>query len=62
MIIAGLVGASGWFYLANFARMPFEATVASIVASLGIAISDVVADSIVVEKVRQYYGLVPGHK
>lgn len=52
MIIAGLIGASGWFYLANYAHTPFEATVASVVASLGIAVSDVVADSIVVEKVR----------
>lgn len=52
MISAGLIGASGWFYLANYAQTPFEATVASIVASLGVAISDVVADSIVVEKVR----------
>lgn len=52
MVLAGLIGASGWFYLANFAETPFEATSASIVASLGVAISDVVADSIVVEKVR----------
>lgn len=52
MMIAGLIGASGWFYLANYANSPFEATAASIVASLGVAISDVVADSIVVEKVR----------
>lgn len=52
MVLAGLIGASGWFYLANFANTPFEATAASIVASLGVAVSDVVADSIVVEKVR----------
>lgn len=52
MVLAGLIGASGWFYLANFAQTPFEATAASIVASLGVAVSDVVADSIVVEKVR----------
>lgn len=52
MILAGLIGSSGWFYLANYANTPFEATAASIVASLGVAISDVVADSIVVEKVR----------
>lgn len=52
MIFAGLIGASGWFYLANYAHTPFEATAASIVASLGVAVSDVVADSIVVEKVR----------
>lgn len=52
MVLAGLVGASGWFYLANFAETPFQATAASIVASLGVAVSDVVADSIVVEKVR----------
>ncbi len=52
MVLAGLIGASGWFYLAKFAETPLEATAASIVASLGVAISDVVADSIVVEKVR----------
>lgn len=51
MVLAGVIGASGWFYLANFAETPFEATAASIVASLGVAVSDVVADSIVVEKV-----------
>lgn len=52
MMLAGLIGASGWYYLANYANTPFEATAGSIVASLGVAISDVVADSIVVEKVR----------
>lgn len=52
MIIAGFIGASGWYFLANYAHTPLEATVASIVASLGVAVSDVVADSIVVEKVR----------
>lgn len=51
MMLAGLIGASGWWYLATCANSPFEATAASIVASLGVAISDVVADSIVVEKV-----------
>ena len=53
MVLAGIIGASGWFYLANFAQTPFEATAASVVASLGVAVSDVVADSIVVEKVRR---------
>ncbi|CBN78031.1 conserved unknown protein [Ectocarpus siliculosus] len=52
MVLAGLLGASGWFCLANFAETPFQATAASIVASLGVAVSDVVADSIVVEKAR----------
>ncbi|CAN0036385.1 unnamed protein product [Discosporangium mesarthrocarpum] len=53
MGLAGLVGSAGWFYLAMHAQTPFEATLASIVASLGIAVSDVVADSIVVEKARK---------
>lgn len=53
MMLAGLIGSSGWFYLANYAHTPLEATVASIVASLGVAVSDVVADSIVVEKVSR---------
>lgn len=51
-MLAGVVGAAGWFYLANYAQTPFDATAASIMASLGVAVSDVVADSIVVEKVR----------
>lgn len=51
-MLSGLVGAAGWFYLANYAQTPFDATAASIMASLGVAVSDVVADSIVVEKVR----------
>lgn len=53
MMLAGITGASGWLYLANYAQTPLEATVASIVASLGVAVSDVVADSIVVEKVKR---------
>lgn len=53
MLLAGIIGASGWLYLANFAHTPLEATVASIVSSLGVAVSDVVADSIVVEKVSK---------
>ena len=61
MVLAGLIGASGWFYLANFANTPFEATAASIVASLGVAVSDVVADSIVVEKVGQRRSYVGPH-
>lgn len=62
MVLAGLIGASGWFYLANFANTPFEATAASIVASLGVAVSDVVADSIVVEKVRPRRSHVGPHE
>lgn len=56
MIFAGLIGAFGWYYLATYAHTPLEATAASIVASLGVAVSDVVADSIVVEKVSGLFG------
>ncbi|CAM9168533.1 unnamed protein product [Choristocarpus tenellus] len=52
MILAGLVATGGWLYLANCAHTPLEATAACIVSSLGLAVSDVVADSIVVEKAR----------
>lgn len=61
MVLAGIIGASGWYYLADFAHTPFEATAASTVASLGVAISDVVADSIVVEKVRLAFCFISTH-
>ena len=45
------MGAGAWAYLSLYAHSPFEATAACVVANLGVAISDVVADSLVVEKV-----------
>lgn len=46
------VGAGAWVYLSQFAHTPTQATAACIFANLGVAVSDVVADSLVVEKVR----------
>jgi hypothetical protein len=46
------VGAGAWAYLSVYAHSPRETAAALIMANLGVAVSDVVADSLVVEKVR----------
>lgn len=52
LIGAGLVGVASWLSLASFVNSAFSALVASIGASLSVAVSDVVVDSLVVERVR----------
>jgi hypothetical protein len=52
LILAGLLGSSSWAALATVVHTPFQAVLASTIASLGVAISDVVVDSIVVERAR----------
>lgn len=46
------VGAGAWAYLSAYAHSPRETAIACVMANLGVAVSDVVADSLVVEKVR----------
>ncbi|KAK4531389.1 hypothetical protein CCYA_CCYA08G2246 [Cyanidiococcus yangmingshanensis] len=50
--IAGAIGAVSWLGLATWAHTPFQALVCTTMASLAVAVSDVVADGIVVERVR----------
>ncbi|CAN0014449.1 unnamed protein product, partial [Phaeothamnion confervicola] len=52
MMISGLLGAASWIYLAEWAATPAQATAACVLSAVGVAMSDVVADSIVVQKAR----------
>ena len=52
LILAGLLGAAGWASLATWVHTPGQAILASTIASLGVAMSDVVVDSLVVERAR----------
>ena len=53
LIIAGLLGSASWTSLATVVSTPTQAVVAATVASLGVAVSDVVVDSLVVERARE---------
>jgi folate/biopterin transporter len=53
LIIAGTLGSAAWASLATVVTTPTQAVVAATVASLGIAVSDVVVDSLVVERARE---------
>lgn len=53
MILAGILGALSWIAMATIVTVPWQATVAVALSSLSIAISDVIADSLVVERARQ---------
>jgi folate/biopterin transporter len=50
--LAGAIGALSWLGLALWAHTPLQALVCTTAASLAVAVSDVVADGIVVERVR----------
>lgn len=52
LIAAGLIGASAWLSLATLVDSAPTALAATIAASFSVAISDVVVDSIVVQRVR----------
>ncbi|MGF1499412.1 MAG: folate/biopterin family MFS transporter [Elainellaceae cyanobacterium] len=53
LILSGLLGAGSWVALATVVDSAVGATVAIALSSLSIAIADVIADSLVVERVRQ---------
>lgn len=52
LLIAATIGVASWFSLGSFVDSVFPATVAIIGTSMSVAVSDVVVDSIVVERVR----------
>lgn len=52
LVLSGLLGAISWVALATVVHTPLAATIAIALGSLSVAISDVIADSIVVERVR----------
>lgn len=53
LILSGLMGAAAWLVLATWAHTAWLATVMILLSSLSIAISDVIVDSLVVERARQ---------
>jgi len=52
LILAGFLGSSAWLYLASSAQAAMVTIAGATVASLAVAVADVVADSIVVERTR----------
>ncbi|MDJ0517150.1 MAG: folate/biopterin family MFS transporter [Trichodesmium sp. MO_231.B1] len=53
IIFSGILGAFSWIALAKWVDTPLEATVAIAMSSLSVAISDVIVDSLVVQKVQK---------
>ena len=52
LLLAGLLGSLSWLYLAVVAHHPWEATIAIAGSSLAIAVSDVIVDSVVVQRIQ----------
>jgi folate/biopterin transporter len=52
LILAGLIGTSAWLSLAKLVHTPVAATCAIVMTSLSVAFSDVIVDSLVVERAR----------
>jgi folate/biopterin transporter len=53
LILSGLLGTAAWLALATFVDSAWTATIAILMTSLSIAISDVIVDSQVVERARE---------
>lgn len=53
LILSGLLGATAWIALATVVDTPIAATGAILLSSLSVAISDVIVDSLVVERARE---------
>lgn len=53
LILSGLLGAGAWLALGTVVSTAWAATVAILMTSLSVAISDVIADSLVVERARE---------
>jgi folate/biopterin transporter len=53
LILSGLLGAGAWISLATCVRSPLGATIAIATTSLSVAFSDVLVDSLVVERARK---------
>ncbi|MGJ3246811.1 MAG: folate/biopterin family MFS transporter [Elainellaceae cyanobacterium] len=52
LVLSGLLGTASWLLLATVVHTSWGATVAIAMSSLSVAVSDVIVDSIVVERVR----------
>ncbi|MEG4534203.1 folate/biopterin family MFS transporter [Microcoleus sp. D2_18a_D3] len=53
IVLSGLLGTSAWVSLATIVHTPLAATGAIALSSLSLAVSDVIADSLVVERARK---------
>ncbi len=53
LILSGLLGTGAWLALATIVNNAWAATIAILATSLSVAISDVIADSMVVERARK---------
>ena len=53
LILSGLLGAIAWLCMATLVDTPLKATIAILLTSLSVAISDVIVDSLVVERARE---------
>ncbi|MEG3895817.1 MULTISPECIES: folate/biopterin family MFS transporter [unclassified Microcoleus] len=53
IVLSGLLGTSAWVGLATIVHTPLAATGAIALSSLSLAVSDVIADSLVVERARK---------
>ncbi|NJO71343.1 MAG: folate/biopterin family MFS transporter [Oscillatoriales cyanobacterium RM1_1_9] len=52
LVLSGLLGTSSWLMLAYWVKTPLAATLAITLSSISVAISDVIVDSLVVERAR----------
>src|SRR6476646_5338003 len=52
LILSGFLGAASWVLMATIVHTPWAATLAIALGSLSIAVSDVIVDSLVVERAR----------
>jgi folate/biopterin transporter len=52
LILSGFLGCAGWLAMATVVHTAWAATLAIALASLGVALSDVIVDSLVVERAR----------
>ncbi len=53
IILSGLVGSVAWVAMATVVHTPWAATAVMLLSSLSVAVSDVIVDSLVVERSRQ---------
>ncbi|ARV57736.1 folate/biopterin family MFS transporter [Nostocales cyanobacterium HT-58-2] len=52
LVLSGILGAISWVSLATIVHTPIAATIAIALSSLSVAVSDVIVDSLVVERAR----------
>ncbi|MUG94474.1 folate/biopterin family MFS transporter [Scytonema sp. UIC 10036] len=53
LVLSGILGATSWVSLATIVHTPIAATLAIALGSLSVAVSDVIVDSLVVERARK---------